>query len=262
MEITLEGKRALICGASRGIGRGVAQVLAEMGAEVVLLARNEEMLQEVCSSLPAKFGQKHKFATVDLSDWQVFRKQIDESIAAYGNFHILVNNSGGPAPGPIVDAKPEDFIAAFNQHLVANHMLMQKLLPGMKEAGYGRIINVVSTSVKVPIDGLGVSNTVRAAVASWAKTLSNEVGKFGITVNNVLPGSIQTSRLDSILTDRGKRQDKTLDDVRAAFIDTTAVKRFGTVEEIAGAIGFLASSAANYITGVSLAVDGGRTKAL
>jgi 3-oxoacyl-[acyl-carrier protein] reductase len=174
----------------------------------------------------------------------------------------LVNNTGGPPPGAIVEADAEAFLAAFRAHLLNNQLLAQTVLPGMKDAGYGRIVNIVSTSVREPIAGLGVSNTTRAAVAGWAKTLAGEVARFGITVNNVLPGYTKTQRLDGVIAARTKASGKTADEVSREMIGQIPAGRFGEPWEVAAAIGFLASPAGGYITGVSLPVDGGRIASL
>jgi 3-oxoacyl-[acyl-carrier protein] reductase len=177
-------------------------------------------------------------------------------------YHILLNNTGGPPGGKISEAKTEEFEAAFQQHLICNHILVQALLPGMKERGYGRIINVISTSVKQPLDGLGVSNTVRGAVANWSKTMANELGEFGITVNNILPGATATGRLSSIIQNKAKKTGKTEEEVTHAMQAAIPAKRFGQPEELANVVTFLASEAASYINGINVPVDGGRTKSL
>ncbi|MCI0702060.1 MAG: SDR family oxidoreductase, partial [Planctomycetia bacterium] len=161
-------------------------------------------------------------------------------------------------PGPIVEATVEQFLAAFRQQLLASHLLMQWLLPTMKTLGYGRIINVISTSVREPIPGLGVSNTIRGAMASWAKTLSREVGKFNITVNNILPGATKTSRLESIIARKAAQSDTSRDEIEAQIRSEIPLGRFAEPEELGSVIAFLASPAASYISGVSIPVDGGR----
>ncbi|MGE5945931.1 MAG: SDR family NAD(P)-dependent oxidoreductase, partial [Betaproteobacteria bacterium] len=195
MQLDLTGRHALVCGASQGIGRASAIELAGLGASVTLLARSIDTLETVAGSLPRTHAaQRHDWRSVDMLD--TARLQATATgIAAGAPVHILINNSGGPQGGPACSAEPAAFEAAFRQHLLAGQVLLQALLPGMRESGYGRIVNVISTSVKEPIAGLGVSNTVRAAVAGWAKTLSAELAADGITVNNVLPGYTRTQRL-------------------------------------------------------------------
>ena len=262
MDMDLTGKRALVGGASRGIGRAAARALASLGASVVLVSRGEAALKEAMASLDVSKGQKHAFIAADFSDPAGLRKKIDAHIASHGAIHILVNNTGGPPAGTVQDATSEQFLAAFTQHLLCNHALAQAVLPGMKATKYGRIVNVISTSVKVPLKGLGVSNTIRAAVANWAKTLSMEVAAFGVTVNNVLPGATGTDRLDEIIEGKAKKSGMSKDAVIAEEKAHIPAGRFGAPEELAAAIAFLASPAAAYINGVNLPVDGGRTGSL
>lgn len=259
MDLNLTGKNALVCGASRGIGRATAIELAALGANVTVVARNEEKLKAVVASLDTSKKQKHNYLVTDFSDPQQLEKKIAEQLKQAGSFHILVNNTGGPPAGPAHSAELAAFEAAFAQHLLCNHVLAQALLPGMKKAGYGRIINVISTSVKAPIKGLGVSNTIRGAVANWAKTLSLEVAADGITVNNVLPGATDTDRLDEILSGKADKQGKSKDAVIEEEKSHIPAGRFARPEELAAAIAFLASPAAGYINGINLPVDGGRT---
>lgn len=262
MNIDLTGKRAIVCGASKGIGRATAHELATLGASVTILARDEMTLEGVRVSLPAKPGQVHRALVADFADPERLRDRVQAHIVESGSFHILINNSGGPPAGPVHTATAEEFIRVFNQHLIGNHVMAQAVLPGMKAEKYGRIINVISTSVKQPIKGLGVSNTIRGAVANWAKTLAGEVASYGITVNNVLPGATDTDRLAEIITGKAGKLGKTADEIVAEEIATIPAARFGAPEELAQAIAFLASPAAAYINGINLPVDGGRTASL
>lgn len=261
MNLDLTGKTALVCGSSQGIGKASAIELSNLGARVILLARNEAKLNEVKSELSSKQGQEHLCKVADFSDNESV-KEMAYSIAAEYDVQILVNNTGGPAGGPISEAKSDEFINAFNQHLVNNHHISQALIPGMKKAGFGRIINIISTSVKVPLNGLGVSNTIRGAVASWAKTMANELGSFGITVNNVLPGATMTARLDSIASNKANKTGNTKEEVLKQMASASPAQRVGEPEEIANAVAFLASPAAAFINGINLPVDGGRTPCL
>ena len=254
---TLKGKRAVVCGATQGLGRAAAIELANRGADVTVLARNQETLEKLCSLLPA--GSHHALAA-DFSDNEAVRAAATHLASA--PVHILVNNTGGPPGGPIVEATADAFLAAFRAHTVNNQILAQALLPRMREASYGRIINIVSTSVREPIPGLGVSNTIRASVAGWAKTLAGEVARFGITVNNVLPGYTKTQRLDAIIAARAKAAGKEPELIERDMKSQVPAARFAEAWEVAAAIGFLASPAAAYITGVSLPVDGGRIAAI
>jgi 3-oxoacyl-[acyl-carrier protein] reductase len=229
---------------------------------VVLVARNLEALQKVRSELSAAAGQSHEFIAADFSNANALKDKITTFVAKTPPVHILVNNTGGPPAGPAFTAQPAEFAQAFSNHLVCNHILMQAVAPGMKAEKYGRIINIISTSIKQPITGLGVSNTVRAAVANWAKTLAEELGPFGITVNNVLPGATKTTRLESIIANRAKVSGATVEEITQKMIAEIPVGRFAEPAEIAYAVAFLVSPAAAYINGVSLPVDGGRTGCL
>lgn len=256
---SLKGKSALVCGATQGIGRAAAVELATRGADVTVFARDRETLDKVVALLPSG---SHRTLVADFSDNEAVRSAAVAHAAAHGPVHILVNNTGGPPSGAVAEAEPELFLAAFRAHLVNNHILAQALIPRMREAGYGRIVNIVSTSVREPIAGLGVSNTVRAAVAGWAKTLAGEVARFGITVNNVLPGFTKTQRLETIIASRAKAAGKSPDEIAREMAALVPTGRFAEAWEVAAAIGFLASPAAAYITGVSLPVDGGRIAAI
>ena len=261
MSKSLKNKNALVCGSSAGIGKASAIELASLGATVTLMARNEEKLKEVLKELPALDNQKHNYLVADFSKPAKLKSAIIEATFDT-TFHILINNTGGPKGGPIFSAEVEEFTKAFSQHLVCNQILVQNVVPGMKEAGYGRIINIISTSVKQPIDGLGVSNTIRGAVANWSKTMANELGAFGITVNNVLPGFTATDRLDDIVSNASKKMNKTEKEASEFMKNLVPAKRFAQPEEIAYAVAFLASPAASYINGINVPVDGGRTKSL
>jgi len=261
MNLNLTDKNALICGSTAGIGKASAIALAAEGVTITLVARNEEKLKKVLAQLPQPQQQEHTYMVVDFSDQVALKKAVTQA-AQKTNFHILLNNTGGPKGGPIFSADISEFISAFEQHLVCNQILTQALVPGMKANQYGRIINIISTSVKQPIDGLGVSNTIRGAVASWSKTLANELGSFGITVNNVLPGFTATDRLADIITNAAHKLNKTEAEASQFMKGLVPAKRFAQPEEIANAVTFLASEAASYINGINLPVDGGRTKSL
>jgi 3-oxoacyl-[acyl-carrier protein] reductase len=258
MNTSLLGKNAVVCGSSRGIGLAVARELALLGANCTLVARSENPLREAVKSLDRSAGQTHEIIVVDFNNPADVQKQIDLHVQQE-DVHILVNNTGGPPAGPITDAQPEIFEKFFRQHIVCNQIMTRACLPSMKAAGYGRIINIVSTSVKIPIENLGVSNTIRGAVASWAKSLSNEVAEFGITVNNVLPGFTKTERLDSLIANIAERKQMMMVDVEKSMEAEVPAKRFGQVEEIAAVAAFLATPAASYVNGTSIPVDGGRT---
>lgn len=261
MNTDLTGKRAVVCGSTQGIGKAAAIELALLGAEIILIARNEEKLKGTAAELEALSGRKHHFIVADFNEPEKLKIQT-EAYAKQHQVHILVNNTGGPPPGPAIEATTEDFLKAFSNHLICNHILAQTFVPGMKVMGYGRIINVISTSVKIPISGLGVSNTTRGAVASWAKTLSMELGPFGITVNNVLPGAIMTARHESVVKTKAMKDGISEEAVTQQMISEIPARRIGEPHEIGAAIAFLATPAAAYINGVNLPVDGGRTGSL
>jgi len=258
----LSGKRALVCGASKGIGKAVALLLAERGAEVVGVSRSDLALKALMPELPTPTEQQHSWLAVDFSDPALLQSELQAFLAGQAPFQILVHNGGGPPPGPAHTASLEAFSLAFAQHLLCGQVLMQALLPGMKASRYGRLINIISTSVRQPIPGLGVSNTVRAAVAAWAKTLSDELGPYGITVNNVLPGYTRTERLDQIIANRAEKMGLSRELVEVDMRAEVPLGRFAEARETAEAVAFLASEAAGYITGVSLPVDGGRLRPL
>lgn len=261
MDLNLSGKHALVCGGSEGIGRATAQELALLGADVTVLARRADALQEVVAALPRQGAQQHGWIAADVAQTDTLRAQV-EALVAGKPVHILVNNAGGPPGGAAHAAQVAAFIDAFNKHLVANHTIVQAVLPGMRAASWGRIVNVTSTSVKEPIVGLGVSNTIRGAVASWAKTLSRELATFGITVNNVLPGYTETGRITQIVHDRAQTSGQSEEAVMDGMRKTVPAGRFAQPDEIGGVIAFLCSPAAAYINGVSLAVDGGRMQSI
>lgn len=260
MDLQLNNKYALVCGSTAGIGKATALALAAEGAVVTLVARNEDKLKSTLSELPQH--RAHDYIVADFSNPTELKESVEAYIKQNHGFHILVNNTGGPAGGPIFSAKIEEFESAFTQHLKCNHILVQAVVPFMKSECYGRIINVISTSVKQPLDGLGVSNTIRGAVANWSKTLANELGEFGITVNNVLPGATGTERLTEIIKNKSAKTGNTEEEAANAMKNAVPAKRFAKPEELADAITFLASGRAGYINGINLPVDGGRTKSL
>ena len=257
MNLDLTNKTALVCGSTQGLGYASAVELALLGCHVVLMARNEAKLKEVVKTLDTSKGQQHQYLVADFDVLPIVKTAIDNFVK-YNTIHILVNNTGGPPGGTALAATAADFLIAFNNHLINNHNLTQAVVPGMKEAGFGRIINIISTSVKSPIAGLGVSNTVRAAVASWAKTLATELGPFGITVNNVLPGFTKTVRADYVIASKAKANNISEAEVMKQLQAEIPAGRIGNPEEFGAAVAFLSSPAASYINGINLPVDGGR----
>ncbi|MCC7291797.1 MAG: SDR family oxidoreductase [Phycisphaerales bacterium] len=257
--IDLHDKTALVCGSTQGIGRACAEVLAEQGATVVLAARDESALRRVMAELARPRDQRHACVVANFDEPTSVRDRVVAHVAAHGPIEILVNNTGGPPHGPITQAQPQAFLDAFTRHVLCNQLLAQALLPGMKERGYGRIINIISTSVKEPIAGLGVSNTIRNAVANWAKTWAMEVAPLGITVNNVLPGYTETARLGWLIDARARHEGTSTEQIMAGMKARTPMARFGSPREIAAGVAFLASAEASYVTGINLTIDGGRT---
>lgn len=259
----LNGKHALVCGSTQGIGLACATELARSGARVTLLARNQEELEKVRAGLPHSGAENpHQYLVADFAHPDTVGAVVTEGLQRLGTVHILVNNTGGPPAGPVVEATDQQFLAAFSAHLLCNHVLAQATIPGMRAEGYGRIVNVISTSVKQPIKGLGVSNSIRSAVASWAKTLAGEVGLFGITVNNVLPGATLTGRHHALIRTKSESSGRSVQEIEQGMKADIPLGRFAAPEEIAAAVVFLASPAASYITGINLPVDGGRLGSL
>ena len=259
MELSLKNRNAIVCGSTQGIGEASAIELAKLGANVTLIARNASKLLDVLNDLDISKGQTHSFIAIDFRDSEKLKEKMSLLKSSY---HILVNNTGGPAAGPIAEADTNAFEEAFRMHLINNQILVQNVVDGMKQEGFGRIVNIISTSVKAPIAGLGVSNTIRAAVANWAKTLSVELGAYGITVNNVLPGFTNTNRLKSLITKKAEVQGKSEEEIASIMKSQVPAARFGKAEEVASAVAFLCTPAASYINGINVPVDGGRTKSL
>ncbi|MCH9743518.1 MAG: SDR family oxidoreductase [Gammaproteobacteria bacterium] len=262
LDLNLYGKKALVCGASQGMGKACAIELADMGADIILLSRNEAKLKKTLTSLSTSKKQKHQYICIGLKHTDALKKAIEPYLESDCAIEILINNSGGPQPGKIQAADIQSFQSAFDSHLKASVLLSQLLIPGMKKAQFGRIINIASTSVKTPLENLGVSNTVRWAVAAWAKTLSYEVAQYGITVNTVLPGSIDTDRMKDMIHVTAENENCSDEQARRLIEANIPAGHLGTTKQFADVVAFLASPAANYVNGVALAIDGGRTRAL
>jgi 3-oxoacyl-[acyl-carrier protein] reductase len=261
MNLSLEGKNAVICGSTQGIGLAIAEELALLGANCTLIARNEESLKLAVQHLDIVLRQQHNYLVADFSKPEEVRSVI-ESYVQNHQVHILINNTGGPPQGTIVDATEEAFLNAFNQHLICNHILTKAVIPSMKSEQFGRIINIISISVKTPLKNLGVSNTIRWAVASWSKTMANELGQFNITVNNILPGFTKTGRIQSMISTNAAKLNVSEDEIQKEMEKDIPMKRFAEPEEIASVAAFLASPAASYVNGASIVVDGGKTGAV
>lgn len=261
MNTDLSGQHALVCGSTQGIGKATALELARLGASITLLARDAKALESVRAELDTEGGQQHRVLACDMTDTEGLRKAIGAH-AADLRIDIVVNNTGGPAPGPAHEAETAAFLASFTQHLVAFQTIVRAVVPDMKERRHGRIINVISTSVKQPLPNLGVSNTIRGAVANWGKTLATELGPFSITVNNVLPGATETERLAAIIANKAQKTGAAKEEVKHEMLAEIPLRRFARPEEIACAVAFLAGPAGAYINGINLPVDGGRTACL
>jgi len=259
MNLELTNLNAVVCGSTQGIGLATAEVLAKLGANIYLLARNETKLKQISQRLDNTKGQVHNYLCIDFQNSGRLEQEIKKIKSP---IHILINNTGGPASGKLIDANLNEFNKAFEMHLINNHILVQHVVEGMKKEGFGRIVNIISTSVKSPIPGLGVSNTIRAAVANWAKTLSFELAEHGITVNNVLPGFTNTNRLKTLIETKSKTLNKSVEEITKKMTSSVPANRFGEAAEVADAIAFLCSPSASYINGINLPVDGGRTTCL
>lgn len=256
-----EYKNALVCGSTDGIGKATAILFAERGAEIILVARNKEKLISTISELSVTNGQNHKFICADFDSPSDLKESVQKELSEYDKpIHILINNSGGPQGGPLIDAEESEFRIGFERLLICSHILAKEVVPRMKEIKYGRIINITSTSVKQVIRGLGVSNTIRGSVAQWAKTLALELGEFGITVNNILPGFTRTNRLDELALKNANFEGKTVEDIFKTWASNNSINRIGDVKEIAESVAFLASGSSSFITGHDLVIDGGRFK--
>lgn len=258
MNLRIEGINALVCGGSKGIGLGIAERYAKMGANVAILSRNENNLKEALGRLNDISSAQHEYIAADASDPEGASAKVQEMAASMGAFHILVNNTGGPAYGFLQNSSAKQLMAAYTQHVILSQTLTLALIPAMKEAQFGRIINVISMGAKTPITGLGVSNTIRGAMTGWSKTLSNELAPFGITVNNLLPGNIYTGRLETLINKRAETAGKSTKEIIAEMTSDIPAGKFGTPEDMGLAAGFFASREAAYFTGVSLQVDGGK----
>ena len=259
MNLSLNNKHAILCGSTDGIGKASALLMAQRGASLKLVARNQKKLDQTLSELSTDHGQVHFSLCADFNDPDQLKEKITNHMKVIvDQVNILVNNSGGPHGGPLIEAKEDEFRIAFERLLICNQIMAQATVLGMKKLGSGRIINIISTSVRQVIPGLGVSNTIRGAVAQWAKTLALELGEFDITVNNILPGYTATARLQELAESKAKSMGKTVEDIRKTWAENTSLKRLGKPEEISSAVAFLASDSAGYISGHNLSIDGGR----
>ena len=259
LKINLKNKKAIVCGSTSGIGYAIAKKFSEIGASITLISRDETKLIKVKNSL---IGNENDFICADFSNPRILQNKIKNKINDTNHFDILINNTGGPPPGPISEIKNDEYIDSINKHLICSHILFKAVYKNMKKKKFGRIINIISTSVKEPIPNLGLSNITRSAIASWSKTLSNEVGKYGITVNNILPNSVNTQRLKSLFKKLAIQEESTYEKIKEKWIDNIPVERIAEAEKIANAAVFLASEYASYINGINLPIDGGKLNSL
>ncbi len=257
MNVSLEGLRAIVCGASQGIGKAISIQFAESGASIFLIARNEANLKKTLASLPKNPFAHHSYACVDVGNLYELQTVIEKATIEYDGFHIVVNNTGGPPPGLLYHSLNDELENAFKQHILSAHTILKVVLPKMIELKYGRIINIISIGMKQPIANLGVSNTIRGAMGNWAKTLSKELSHYGITVNNILPGYIKTERLKSLIQNNSKIKNTTYEQEEKKIIEEVPVQRLGNPKEVAFLATFIASPLANYLNGVSIPIDGG-----
>jgi 3-oxoacyl-[acyl-carrier protein] reductase len=262
VDLGLQGKIALVAAASRGLGRAVAEELAREGARLVIAARTEGPLRETQRALEDLSGHSVLAMPTDLSDPEATVRLVRRGIDEFGRIDVLVTNAGGPPAGPFESHAPEVWNTSIAQNFQSVLNLTREVLPGMKERRWGRIVNITSIAVKQPVDNLIISNSVRAAVTGFARTLANEVASFGITVNNVLPGYTRTQRVEELAERAAAVDGLGPEAIMERWESQIPARRIGEPSEFAAAVAFLASERASYITGVSLPVDGGWIKAL
>ncbi|MDT8323455.1 MAG: SDR family oxidoreductase [Bacteroidota bacterium] len=262
MDLELKGKRAFVAGSSDGIGRAIATGLAAEGCDVMLCARTEEKLAALAAELRESRGARVAYVSADLDEAAAITAAVAAMKEEFGGCDILVANNGGPEPGDFRSMTEEQWLAGYNRTLMSTVRLIRGMLDGMIAQEFGRIINVTSISVKQPVQRLLLSNTFRAGVTGMAKTLSDEVSRFGVTVNNIAPGYIRTGRQTQLFTDRAEKAGTTAEAIRAQVTANIPTGRIGMPDEIAHLAVFLASARASYITGTTIPVDGGLNRGL
>ncbi len=257
MDLGLTDKTALVGGGSRGLGRAIAAALSREGARVAIVARDRQVLEETARDISASTGRTVKPVAADLSVPEQARKAAGETLEAFGRVDILVNNAGGPPSGYFADFSDEAWDQAFRLNLMSAVNMTREVLPGMKERRWGRIVNMTSIAVKQPLDGLMLSNSIRAGVHGWAKSLAAETAAFGVTVNNVLPGYTATDRVRRLARSQAEREGLTENEIVARMNRSVPMRRLASPEEVGDLVAYLASEKAAYITGVSIQIDGG-----
>ncbi len=262
MELGLGGKVALVAASSRGLGRAVAEELAREGCRLVLCARGEDALREAAAAMREAHGVEIVDVVADLGEPAGIARVLEAAASAFGRVDVLVTNTGGPPAGPFESHSAEAWRTAVRQNLESVVELSRGVLPGMKERRWGRIINVTSIAVKQPVDNLILSNSVRAAVTGFARTLANEVAPFGITVNNVMPGYTRTQRVDELAERNASLRGTSAADQLAVWEGQIPMGRLGEPAEFGAMVAFLASERASYTTGASIPVDGGWIRGL
>ncbi|MEW6265860.1 MAG: SDR family oxidoreductase [Thermodesulfobacteriota bacterium] len=262
MDLGLTGRIALVCGGSKGLGRAAATALAKEGAKVIIAARGQEALNQAAADITNLTGAEVTPVSADLSDPEQARLLARSALSAWGRVDVLINNAGGPPAGLFLDFSDQDWEAAIRLNFLSAVVLTRELVPGMKERRWGRVINFTSIAVKQPIDGLILSNAVRAAVHGWAKSLSNELAAFGVTVNNVLPGYTLTERVRNLSLTLGRQRGVSPEKIIEEYEAQIPMNRLGRPEDFGHLAAFLASDLAGYITGASIPIDGGYYKGL
>lgn len=262
MDLGLRGKVALVAASSRGLGRATAEELAAEGADLVMCARSEGPLREAATAIERASGVRVVALPADLADPDAVDRVVAQALGTFGRVDVLVTNTGGPPAGPFESHSREAWHEAVRQNLDSVLNLVRPILPGMKERRWGRIINVTSITVKQPVDNLILSNSVRAAVTGFARTLATEVAPFGVTVNNVLPGYTRTQRVEELAAKTAATRGGSPADAFAAWEREIPMRRLGEPREFGALVAFLASERASYITGTSVPVDGGWIRSL
>ncbi|MEC7929151.1 MAG: SDR family oxidoreductase [Pseudomonadota bacterium] len=262
MNLNLENKNAIVCASSQGLGKAAAIDLAKEGVNLAICSRDQEKIDKAKEEILQKTDHNIKVIALkadldSLEDIQIFLQEVEQSL---GVVDILVNNTGGPPPSTFEQISDEDWQNAFNSTMMSAIRLSRAMIPKMKENGWGRIINISSVSVKTPVNGLFLSNSLRMGVLGWAKALADELAAYGITVNTVCPGYTKTERVEAILESQSSSSGLSKEEIEKTIADNIPMRRVGEAEDLAGLITFLASEKANYMTGLAVQVDGGSAR--